>query len=138
MAAATLKRSASSSSFGDTFVDGKRRAITDLSQVPISSTAGSWSGDVRSTFQKHRASSPLLAEAEPTASGRPSSGNSPVARVASKEEAAAAEARFRAAPSPPASCVCVGGSKKVVADDVYGQHFRCGECFGMTTASVSA
>ena len=56
--------------------------------------------------------------------------------VLSKEEAA--EARFRAAPSPPASCVCVGGSKKVVADDVYGQHFRCGECFGMTTASVSA
>ncbi len=30
---------------------------------------------------------------------------------------------------PPATCVCEGGTKKVVANDRYGQHFRCGGCF---------
>ena len=50
--------------------------------------------------------------------------------------AAVAEARFRAAPLPPTACVCAGGCTETVADDAYGQHFRCASCSALVTAGA--
>ena len=127
--AATLKRSASMN-----LLDNKRRAVMDIMDVPVRrGMTDSFDKDL--TLQEDaktlkKADSPRT-DGEPTVSGKPSYTPSP----RNEEEA---EARFRTAPLPPASCVCAGGSKKVVADDVYGNHFRCGDCSAVLTKDEAA
>ena len=119
--AASLKRPLP----GTGFVDGKRRAVTDLASVPISRTAGSL-GDLDQ--QKS------VAELVPPTKGAATEAGPPSSTALSAAEQA--EARLWGAPVPPAECVCAGGCQNSVADDVYGLHFRCTECQGMTTPEV--
>ena len=125
---ATLKRSASM-----TLVDNKRRAVMDIMDVPVRrGMTDSFDKDL--TLHENaktlaKIDSPRT-DGELTAFGKPSYTPSP------RDEAA--DARFRTAPLPPASCVCAGGSKKVLADDVYNNHFRCGDCSGMLTKDEAA
>ena len=128
--AATLKRSASMN-----LLDNKRRAVMDIMDVPVRrGMTDSFDKDL--TLQEDaktlkKFDSPRT-DGEPTVSGKPSYTPSP------RNDEEEAEARFRTAPLPPASCVCAGGSKKVVADDVYGNHFRCGDCSAMLTQKQAA
>ena len=134
--ATTLKRSATVASSADTLVDGKRRAVMDIMSMPVRNKTSSFQNDLslqEATKSLAKVDSPRT-DGEHTVFGKPSSGNSPTSTPAEQ----AAEARFRTAAVPPASCVCAGGSKKVVADDVYGNHYRCGDCSGMLNTTVPA
>ena len=112
---------------GTGFVDGKRRAVTDLASVPISRSAGS-NPELGDQQKLGLAELVLPTKGASTQAGPPSN-----TTLSAAEQA---EARLWGAPVPPAECVCPGGCQDSVADDIYGLHFRCTECQGLTTPEV--
>lgn len=123
---ATLKRQLPATGFAD----NKRRAITDLAEVGITSKADSYSELLHSLGGKQEPEHVYTPRPSPAA-GRGSmqtTAGQPATPADPTEEC------FHAAQVPPSECICPDGCKNGVANDRYGLHFRCTDCDGNTEA----